>query len=236
MPSFANSKMHCSAHSTMHVCTWQVKSVEHLFARFGAAYWEGWSEVGPLWWVCSCQRPHTWPRVQDQGRGVADLGKWEDLSPTEIQIQDSKPHQHPDPVPFVYSALVGKVVDPATPIKAKNTHQMLSWISKAPLGSCRRTDLDGLLRSQPKKKSQKGFLGHLALAGRWVACASWGQGFWIQGPKSTEKIHPRWRGSGRPLVEVLGHTPQALKERKLLWPKKGLQELKVVASSRDVDG
>ena len=44
----ANSKVHCSAHSTMHVSTWQVKSVvlmQHLCARFGAGCWEGWSEV-----------------------------------------------------------------------------------------------------------------------------------------------------------------------------------------------
>ena len=70
-----------------HVCSWQAKSVvlmQRLWRdadvlRFGDWSREAWGEVGQWWCVCSYERAHTWPRVQDQGRGVADFGQWEPL-------------------------------------------------------------------------------------------------------------------------------------------------------------
>ena len=105
-------------------------------------------------------------------------------------------------------------------------HQMLSWILTAPLlvavdawiWMASWENLDGLLGSQQKRNLDV-LVIWILLVGGLHACASWGQGFWTQGLKKRKRLF-RGIGSGMPFVQVLGHTPEALKERKLLWSQK----------------
>ena len=168
------------AHSTMHVSTWQVKS-DCAYATsvpgLGAGWWEGCMRLEVL------------------------QGILKDPSPKNYRFKIRNHTMPPDEngsVPF--ACFLWFDGEGSWGTKPKTLTKMLSWISKAPLGSSRCMDLDGLLGSQAKKQ-KKGFLGHLALAGRWVAYAWGARHSRIQDPKSTEKIDMSWKGgSGRPLV------------------------------------
>ena len=139
-----------------------------------------------------------------------------------------KPHQHPekktDPVPFPLLDPWGRFLIQLHPPKTKQSPNALMDLDSTPLGGCRCMDLDGLLGESgwpfgiPTKRNLDVLVIWILLVGGLHACASWGQGFWIQGPKKGKRPL-RGIGSGMPLVQVLGHTPEALKERKLLWSK-----------------
>ena len=160
-------------------------------------------------------------RRLEWGERCCRFGIMKGSEPQKLQIQDSKPHQPPDkmdPVPFAcFLCLDGEGS------WSSHTHQSQKHSPKCSHGSRKHplVALDAwiwMASWDPKPKNKKkGFLGHLALAGRWVAYAG-GQGFWIQDPKSTEKIHMRWKwGSGRPLVLKSWDTHLKLWKKNNFW-------------------